>query len=714
MNASLFSPNWHRVAGLSPRLRAHVRVQRGRSRDQMWTLLFDPAGRHQLRLNEAAYDFVGRCDGRHTVQRIWDEVLEQDGEHAPTQDEVIGVLTRLDEAGMLHIDQPLVDPEALFERERAARRKRLRAAVNPLAFKAPLGNPTRLLRPLDPLGRALLRMPMLLLWAAAVLVAALVAATHLAELSAHVNTLFGTPRFYALALGLFVLMKLIHECAHGVTVRHFGGDVADAGISLLLLVPAPYVDASAAVAFRSRGQRALVAGIGMMVELALAALGLALWMQVQPGLIRDAALMLMLIGSVSTLVFNGNPLLRFDAYYVLTDALDLPNLASRSSEYWRTLLQRYVLRADLPPFEIARGERKWLFFYGPASFAYRLALIAAVVVWVGAHSALLAAALAAFIGVAVLLLPAVRFVHATLCQLPPGRELRRAQWAGMTTVAVLAGAVFALPLPSYTIAQGVVWPPDQAQVRPAVDGFVREMHAVDGAIVEAGTLLLVLDNPELFAARARLRSRYESVQHERYAALLREPARAQSLAAEADELQAELDQIDEQIESLAVRAQVGGRLVMPRQDDLAGTLARRGVPLGYILNDADSTVRVAVAQGAAARVRADVQAVSVQLAESPAPIAATLASDVPAATRELPSPALGERGGGWLPVDPADADGRRSLESVFLFEVRLPRLPLERIGQRAWVRFDHGTEPLVRQWLRATGQVLLKRFNPST
>ena len=714
MDGSLFSPHWHRVADLAPRLRAHVRVQRSCARDQTWMLLFDPAGRQQLRLNEAAYEFIGRCDGRHSVQRIWDQVVARAGEQAPTQGEIIEVLTRLDEAGMLHIDRPLVDPEAMFEREREARRKRLRAAVNPLAFRVPLGNPARLLAALDPLGRLLLRTSVLALWTVGVLLAALAAATQLSELAAHAKTLIGTPRFFALSLLLFVLMKLVHEAAHGVAVRRYGGDVAEAGVSLLLLVPAPYVDASAASAFRSRRQRAVVAAIGMMVELAFAAAGFAVWTQVQPGLLRDAALVLLLIGTVSTLAFNGNPLLRFDAYYVLTDALDLPNLATRSSEYWRALLQRRLLRVDAPPLHAARGERKWLIVYGPASFAYRLMLLVAVVLWAGGHSALLAAVLAAFVAVAVLLVPGARFVRDTLQRLAPGREMRRARWAGLVAAATAAAAVFALPLPAYTIAQGVVAPPDDAHVRPAVDGFVREVHARDGAIVEAGALLLVLDNAELHAERARAQARYEAVQHEQYAALLSEPERTQALAAEAAELQAELDRLDSQIDDLVVRARVGGKLVLPRHEDLPGIWVRRGAPLGYVLNDVDSTVRVAVAQSDADRVRGEVRSVSVQLAAAPTALPARLLRDVPAATHDLPSAALGERGGGPLPVDPAEEQGRRSLEPVFLFEVALPQQTVERIGQRAWVRFDHGFEPLARQWLRSAEQVLLKRFNPNT
>jgi putative peptide zinc metalloprotease protein len=714
MNESLFSPHWHRVASLKPRLRAQVRVLRQASRDRHWTLLSDPAGGRQLRLNESAYAIAGRCDGSFTVQQIWEAMVAADGEAAPTQDEVIAVLTRLDEADLLAIDLPLVDPEALFERDREQRARRRRAAVNPLAFRVPLGNPTRWLARLDPLGRWLLRAPVLALWLAAVALAALVAASEAGAIAAHASALFGTPRFLVLALVVFVAMKFVHETAHALALRRFGAEVPQVGISLLLLVPAPYVDASAAAELRSRGQRILVAAIGVMVELGLAAAALAAWTQVQPGAVRDAALVTMLVGTVSTLMFNGNPLLRFDAYYALADALDLPNLATRSGEYWRTLAQRWLLRVDVPPLDTARGERKWLLVYAPASFVWRLLILAAVIRWVGAQSTLLAAVLATYVALAVLLVPGAKFVHATLIRLPPGRELRRARLAGLGAAALAVAAVVALPLPSYTVAPGVVWPPDQAQIRPGADGFVRELPVADGARVEAGTLLAVLDNPELHAARARAQARHQSAQHELHAALLADPLRAQNLAAQAGDIEAEIARLDEQIASLELRAHTSGKLVMPRQADRLGRWAARGEPLGHIIDErAAATVRVAVGQDDVERVRASAGPLAVRIAGQGSVLAAAPLRDVPAATSELPSAALGEGAGGTLPVDPADQSGRRLLEPVFLLEMTLPARPGERIGQRAWVRFEHGAEPLAAQWWRRGSQLLLKHFNPS-
>ena len=137
-------------------------------------------------------------------------------------------------------------------------------------------------------------------------------------------------------------MKALHECGHGFATKVLGGEVHEAGIILLALMPVPYVDASAASAFRSKGQRVLVGAGGMLVELFLASLALFVWLLVEPGPVRAVAWNVMLIGGVSTLVFNANPLLRFDGYYILADAIDIPNLGSRANAWLGWTAERHL------------------------------------------------------------------------------------------------------------------------------------------------------------------------------------------------------------------------------------------------------------------------------------------------------------------------------------------------------------------------------------
>ena len=104
-----------------------------------------------------------------------------------------------------------------------------------------------------------------------------------------------------------------------------------------MFLPVPYVDASSSAAFQEKWRRALVGAAGIVVELVLASFALLVWLNVEAGLLRAFAYNVMLIGGVSTILFNGNPLLRFDGYYVLADLLEIPNLADRAKRFSRSL-----------------------------------------------------------------------------------------------------------------------------------------------------------------------------------------------------------------------------------------------------------------------------------------------------------------------------------------------------------------------------------------
>lgn len=709
MGESLFSPLWYRLADRYPRLRADVTLQPHKVRDQSWYLLVDSASGRHHRINHRAYDFVGRCDGRRSVQEIWDGLLEKLRDDAPTQDEVIRTLAQLEDQGLLIYDAA---PDTATLQRRHEEHGR-RGFINPFALRIPLGDPSALLRRLDGLAALLFRPTVLVMWFAAVLIAAATTASNWTALHAHAAIWMGTPRYLLLSLLAFPLIKGLHELGHGLAVRRWGGDVHEAGFSLFVLVPAPYVDASASVAFRARHQRVIVGAIGIMVELSLAAAALLVWLNVQPGLLRDLAFVTMFIASVSTLLFNGNPLLPFDGYYVLCDALDLPNLTARSRAFWTNLVRRLTGRPDATPMHPARGERKWLICYAPLSLAYRFFVSGLMILWIGAHSFVLGM-LAALIMLFILVIKPTWSATAHLLEMRAGSERSRA----FAVVGVLMCGVLlllcALPLPYHTVAAAVVWPPEQAQVRAGTDGFVLQILARNGERVSNGQLLLKLDDPALITARDKIASRIERLQASRFSALHDDPTQAQNADREIDQANTELRRVEQRIASLDIRAQLDGTLVLPRQDDIPGTLARQGDILGYVLAGDNISVRAAVPEYDAQLVRDETRAAQVRMADTMLPFPADVMRDMPAATLRLPSAALGDRGGGPTVTDPADKEGLRTLEPVVWVDLTLPVTRLERVGGRAWVRFEHDAAPLASRWLRRMHQLLLAHFNPTS
>jgi putative peptide zinc metalloprotease protein len=711
MRAPGFSPSWPRVSGLHPRLRAGVTVQRQTYRGEPWHLLVDPANGRQLRLNRSAYEVIGRFDGRTSVNRVWTLLLQKLGEQAPTQDEVIGIVARLGEAGLLQFERA---PGAAGLQAPPARRPRRRAWVNPLAVSLPLFDPTRLLERLEPASRWLLHPVALGVWAAAVLGAAVAAGANWDALHAHAARHMTSAYYLTLAWICFPVLKGLHELAHGVAVRRWGGEVHEMGVTLLCFTPAPYVDASAANGFRSRWQRAAVSAAGIVVELALAAAAVFVWLAVEPGLLSDVAFVTLFLCAASTLLFNANPLLRFDGYHVLCDVLDLPNLAVRSRAYWTHLALRLLGAAQAASAPVlSRGERGWLLLYAPASCAYRLALALGLTLWLGSRSAWLGWLAALLLVIFMVAIPAWGTLRVLGAALPPGPARRRAALIGAPAAAGAAALLLAVPLPSTVVVQGVVWPPEQAQVRAETEGFVRAVLARDGQAVAPGTALVELSEPALRAEHESLLWRAQSLQSQQYRALLSDPAQAKNVLEELGRVRAELERVEERIAGLTVRSKAAGRLVLPRARDLPGAFVPKGATLGYVLTSAPATVRAVVPGESAPLLRAGSRSVEVLVAGREAPLAARLERELPAAAHALPSAALGERGGGRHLTDPADKEGTRTLEPVFLFDVVLEGEATRSLGERAWVRFALDAEPLGAQCYRRLRQLLLKHFNPA-
>ncbi len=268
-------------------------------------------------------------------------------------------------------------------------------------------------------------------------------------------------------------------------------------------------------------------------------------------------------------------------------------------------------------------------------------------------------------------------------------------------------------MPQTTLAHGVVWLPDKARVRAKTGGFVSKVLVRNGEHVEPGRSLVLLEDPALAADRDALASQLARATTQRYTAISVDAERAQKAQEEIERLRADLRRAEQKIAELEIRSGVAGRLVMPRQQDLVGTFVRQGSELGYVFEAEQVGIRAAVAEYDAALVRQDTRRIAVRVTDHPFDtLVADLVRDVPAATRQLPSAALGDRGGGPHVTDPSDEEGVLAIEPVVVLDLTLPDTVLERAGGRALVRFEHSAKPLASQWWRRVRQVFLKQFNP--
>ncbi len=742
---AVHSARWYRVAALRPRWVGALQVRRHDVRGERWVVVGERGATASVRLNAAAWDVAGRFDGRADVQSIWDALLAGDAD-PPTQDEVVDVLTRLRQARLVDVDGGGVDAERLLAHgdriERPQRRNTL------LAWRVRLVDPTRLVDRLAPLARALFSAPAFALWLVGAGAFALLALQHAPDLWAHGERWLATPRYAALALALYLPLKALHELAHALAVRRWGGTVPHAGVTFMLGAPMPWVDASAASRFVERRRRIVVGAAGMMAEVAVAAVALPLWLVLDDGLARDAAFVTVVVAGASTLLFNANPLQRLDGYAIATDALNLPNLATRSRQWWQAALLRRVVGAAAvgEPMPLARGEAGWLVGYAPLAWLWGLAIAAFATAWLGSVAFALGVATALVLGWQMALRPVVELWR-SLQRNAQAQAVSARRWRVAATLVTLAVVtLLALPLPQTTRLQGIVWPADDAQVRADEEGFVVAVAVADGSAVAAGDAVLQLVNPALATALQRQAARVDALRAEWVGALAGDAgvdgvdgtaarastARAGDAQAELAAAEAEFARLAERDAALTVRARRAGRVALPRAADLPGSYVGRGALLGQVRDGGAPTVRVALPAADAAALDDAAPHVAVRLASAPWRVhAATRVRDGAGAVRRLPSAALAQRHGGPIPTDPQDETATTPLQPVVLVDVVFDAAPaaappggaraaatdrrdaeFARLGERAWVRLDRGHAPFALQAWRALQRAVGARFHP--
>ena len=712
MSESLFSTYWYRVAKLKPALRDSAEISRHVYRGQAWYVLRNRLNGKNHRFNQAAYALIGQMDGQRTVQQIWDNSATTPTQTVPAQDEVIRLLGRLHDADLIQGNILPSTTEMFRQVENEQKQGWKQRVANPFSLRFPLFDPERLLEKCQGLTQLLFTRTIFVLWLIIVLSAVTSALVNWSDLSASMVNQLRSPGNLLLLWLLYPLIKILHELGHALAVKKWGGEVHEMGIILLALTPIPYVDATASASFPEKRQRIIVAAMGMMVELLLASIALFIWLNVETGLISSLAYNVMLIGGISTLLFNGNPLLRYDGYYILADLIEIPNLGQRSTRYLGYLLQRILLRNHNSESPVtAPGEAVWFAVYGPLSFCYRILVLIGLVWLVSSRFFFIGVLIALWGVISLMIIPAVRSLSQFLNS--PTARNRRTQLilagSGITLLAALL--LFVFPLPLWTSTQGIIWLPEQALIRAGTDCEVVKVLVPNEQTVSKNQPLVSGADPFLAVEIAVYQAQLAELYARYNAQPLQERVKRKMLLDEIQLLKGDLQQTQEKEEKLLVRSPAAGKFILIDDQNLPGHFIRQGELLGYIIADHRPTIRTMINQNDIGLIREQVTGVEVRLAEQTnKTLQARIQRIVPAAELQLPSAALGTMGGGVIPVDLSDPDGLRALESHFQLDLSLPdEIKNPHIGERVYVRFEHGRMPLAMQLYRSLRQLLLRK-----
>jgi putative peptide zinc metalloprotease protein len=729
-SGAVASSHWYRVAKLTPALRPHLRFHRHFSGDHVWYVIEDAITNRFHKFEMPTYELLRHFDGKTTLDVLWSNLVGRTG---LTQESIVTVLGQLYQSDLLQ-SQTVPDVADLLRRSNERIHKdRLSRYANPLAIRIKLFDPQQTLENLTKFFAPIWNFRGVLLWLLVVLPALFLVPVHWKELSGNfTDRLLAFNNLIAM-LVLFPIIKIVHEFAHGLACQMRKGQVHEMGVLLLMFLPVPYVDASSSSGFNRRRDRILVSAAGMLAEFWIAAIAFYFWIVLEPGIARALAYDAMIVASVTTVVFNANPLMRYDGYFMLSDALGVPNLAQQSTLYWRYLFERYGLndaRSEAPSSALRSSTNRikthyWLMFYGPASTAYRVFILCVIAWFISTQYFFLGVMLAVWSVATGIVWPCIKFVRYLIGRKVSASPGARGVWVVPALLSVLLGLFMFIPMPYYTTVQGVVLAAEDALIRATIDGFIVVDGKRSGVRVSKGDNVMLLGSPLLKAQVEVQQARVELSTVKVRASWLKEPAKGAQLQQELQAEQAAMRFTQERFDRGFIQAKHTGQLWLYQERDLPGRYFRQGDVIGYVAAD-DKTVgrpfvKVLLDQDAGARLQLEQERtlgsngkVNIELKPTwnfSVAVQGSLLRAVPKVSQTLPDAALGKAFGGDIPVDPSDEKGTKALQPFFEFDIAANNLILdERIGARVQVRIAHAWEPLSQRTYRYIRRQFMSQF----
>ncbi|HEY2410647.1 MAG TPA: site-2 protease family protein [Pirellulaceae bacterium] len=656
------------------------------------------------------WSFVSQLDGARTIAVAVGRSASHMGTEALSEQEAISVARWLVEQGLARPVDVLTS--AATERKKYGPKKKP-LPFNPLAWKLPLGSPDRLLVAGTPATNWLWSGWFFLVWLLLGTFAVAKIAAHASDLRSLPMEVLDQQNWLRLAI-VYCVLKLFHELAHGLACRHFGVPVRQAGIMFLMFAPMPFVDVSRAWRLPSRWQRIVISAAGMYVELFLAFAAICLWTPASLNTLDRICVEFALLASIHTLAFNANPLMRFDGYYILADALGVPNLYNESQQRVSALARYWFAGVDVVTPPTPLSHRVTTSLYGGLSFAWRC------VSFFGMAAALLARW--GWWGIpAVALLWALWFGVPFLKKRPkrndgPASSAARTRQIVSWSTSLSAAALLLAWLisPAHLTAPAIVEYAPLTILRAKAAGFVTAVHVEDGQTVAAGQLLLELTNEELLselktmevgAQQARLKSRLHYLQGEL--------SKQQAELASADSFERRASEVRDQLNGLQLRAPFAAKVVSRGLSSLENTYVEQGGALVSLGTSDEKELLVSVAAKDQDEFRSQVdEPVNVYRQFSGSPTAVgSLAQVQPRLSQHLPHPALGADQGGQVVVQHATEPHDESSDSPYISlqprsiaKVALDSQTASRLaaGERVTVGLRHSSQTwgrrILNQW----------------
>ena len=719
---TLFSEHWHIVCNLRPILKANVRQFPRILRGRKWFLLYEPIGQRFIKIHPSTWDVLTLFNGIRSVSDVWDEaarLVEYKNKQTGSKDRVISqhelvlLLSNLYRQDMLQTNESF-DAQDLVKRYKEKKKAKIKQFfLNPMGVKFPLIYPDKFFSKYSKFAKYVFTYKMFILWIIICVPALLIFAENWSNFSNNLSDQILSAKNLVILWLIYPVIKAIHETAHALAIKASGGHVREMGLMFLLFIPIPYVDASSSYAFESKWSRIVVALAGILTEVLLGSLAVYIWNITQSGILHAFAYNVMFIGILTTVIVNGNPLMKYDGYYAFSDLVEIPNLNTRASKYLIFLSDKYLLGAkDIKePFDFY-NEKIWLFLYGLFSPIYRLFVTFGIIFFVSHEYFFLGVILALLAFTMSILLP----LYKGLKHIVKGESLvkyrQKVLFRFKLFIALLIILLFIIPVPYNSTQQGVVWLPDEAAIYTKEDGFILQNHP-DGKSIQNGEQVFLLSNSQLLEQKTLLELQLQEIDIKMRSIYFDNFQEKQKLEAQKKGILEQLQFYNKRVEDLQERATESGVWYLADNKVLQHAFYKKGETVGYIVNKPTKIIRSAVTQDQYDLIQNRLKNIEIKLKSNLNEVYnGKITRSTPQAQSKLISPALSFDNGGNILTDPKDPEGLLALKTYIDLELQVDKpIPSNTYGISAYIKYDLGYAPLAMQWYRQLKQLFLEEFD---
>jgi putative peptide zinc metalloprotease protein len=498
-------------------MRPDLNARRHRYHGRTFWVVKEPVGLNYFRFHDEEFAILCMLDGRSSLDDIKEEFETQFTPQKITYHDMLQFVGMLHRSGLVISESTGQGHQLVKRRNEKKWRELMGKLSNVFALRFRGVDPERFLNWLYRYTGWFFRWPTVVFVLCLALAALALVAVNFEDFHRKLpafHQFFGPKNWFYLGITM-ATVKVLHEFGHGLSCKHFGGECHELGAMMLVFTPALYCNVSDSWMLPNKWHRAAIGAAGMYVELFLASCATFLWWYSQPGLLNSICLSVMFICSVSTIVFNGNPLLRFDGYYILMDILEIPNLRQKSTEITKRFFVWLCLGIEQPENPFLPHKHQWAFgAYTIAAVIYRWLVVFSIVFFLnrvfepyGLKIIGQIMALSGFVGLIVQPLWAMGKFFWTPGSMNKTKKERVAATAGVVAAAVLF--VFAVPLPFSVKCTFEIQPRGGHQVYSAAPAMINKVLFKPGDRVRTGEVLMQLQNEDLLLQLTDLEGKYK-------------------------------------------------------------------------------------------------------------------------------------------------------------------------------------------------------------